>query len=317
MDKEQQEKELMSVVSYLYYYADMNQSDIAARLFQSRSTISRLLKKARASGVVELKINEPWHRDLALEDTIKTAFSIDRVRVLKPNASEKDLLDILGKMTSFYISCAVQDSFVLGLSWGNTIAHVVDSMTTNLNIPVTVVPIMGSMSWPVSNVENQELSARFSKIYGGRYLPLEAPLYARTRDQHQELMNAPGNAEALEIARKADIILTSVGSIESRSWENVIGTERLNRLCALGCVGHIGGHFYDINGCEIEGSYKDLLVGMTLDEIRDNHNVICAAASAKKAEAVYGALRGRFIDELFITQPLAEHLMEIADSRRL
>lgn len=317
MDREQNEQELMSIVSYLYYYADMNQSDIADRLFLSRSTISRLLKKARTSGVVELKINEPWHRDLAMEDSIKTAFSIDRVRVLQPEEYQKDVLDILGQMTSFYISCTVQDSFVLGLSWGNTIAHVVDSITTSRNIPVTVVPIMGSMSWPASNVENQELSARFSKIYGGRYLPLEGPLYARSHEQYQELMNAPANAEALDIARKADIILTSVGSIESRSWENVLGEERLNRLCELGCVGHIGGHFYDINGCEIEGNYKDLLVGLTLDEIRDNHNVICAAASPKKAEAVYGALRGRFINELFITQPLAQRLLEIADSRRV
>ena len=70
MDKEQNEQELMSVVSYLYYYADMNQSDIADRLFLSRSTVSRLLKKARQSGVVELKINEPWQRDLSMEDAV-------------------------------------------------------------------------------------------------------------------------------------------------------------------------------------------------------------------------------------------------------
>lgn len=59
MEKEQKEQEFMSIIAYLYYYSDMSQSEIADRLFLSRSTVSRLIKKARQNGVVELKINEP------------------------------------------------------------------------------------------------------------------------------------------------------------------------------------------------------------------------------------------------------------------
>ncbi|NLF26423.1 MAG: MarR family transcriptional regulator [Clostridiales bacterium] len=318
MDKEQNEQELMSVVSYLYYYADMNQSDIADRLFLSRSTVSRLLKKARQSGVVELKINEPWQRDLSMEDAVKTAFSIDRVRVLRFETGDSAVvLDALGKLASFYISCNALSHSVLGLSWGNTISYVVNSIGSSKNIPFTVVPIMGSMTWPSSNPESLGLSYRFSRIYGGRYFPLDAPLYAATREQHAELMRHPGNAEAIEVARKADFILTSVGSIRSRSWENVIGAEKLARLCEIGCVGHIGGHFFDIAGREIEGTYKELLVGLTLEEIRLSGNVICVAASEEKAEAVYGALRGGLVNTLMITYPLAERLVGIAESRRL
>lgn len=318
MDKEKNEQELMSVVSYLYYYADMNQSDIADRLFLSRSTVSRLLKKAQQSGVVELKINEPWQRDLAMEDEIRTVFSIGRARVLRFDMlSPDDVLNTLGHMASFYISCNAQSQSVLGLSWGNTISHVVDSITSSKNIPFTVVPIMGSMTWPNSNPESVELSYRFSRIYGGRYFPLDAPLYAPSSEQYQALVHKPGNAEAIEMARKADFILTSVGSVRSRSWENVIGAEKLARLWEIGCVGHIGGHFFDIGGSEIEGNYKELLVGLTLGEIRDSRDVICVAASEQKAEALYGALRGGIVDTLMITWPLAVKLMEIANTRRL
>lgn len=319
MDKDQNEQELMSVISYLYYYADMNQSDIANRLFLSRSTVSRLLKKARQSGVVELKINEPWQRDLAMEDRIKTGFQIDRVRVLCFDASfdEDRVLEALGKMVSFYISCNARSHSVLGLSWGNTISHVVNSIGSSKNIPFTVVPIMGSMTWPSSNPRSLELSYRFSRIYGGRYFPLDAPVHAASKEQQAALLDTPENAEAIEVARKADYILTSVGSIRVRSWEKVIGPENLARLRELGCVGHIGGHFFDIAGREIEGKYRDLHIGLTLDEIRASGNVICVAASEEKAEAVYGALLGGIINTLMITYPLAAKLMEIAESRRL
>lgn len=319
MDKDRNEQELMSVISYLYYYADMNQSDIANRLFLSRSTVSRLLKKARQSGVVELKINEPWQRDLAMEDQIKTAFNINRVRVLRfeEELDASAVLDALGKLVTFYISCNAHNQSVLGLSWGNTISHVVNSIGSSKNIPFTVVPIMGSMTWPSSNPESLELSYRFSRIYGGRYFPLDAPVHAATIEQHNALMDTPENAEAIEVARQADYILTSVGSIRVGSWEKVVGAENIARLQEIGCVGHIGGHFFDIAGKEIDGKYKELHVGLTLEEIRNSDNVICVAASAEKAEAVYGALRGELINTLMITYPLAVRLLEISQSRRL
>ena len=89
------------------------------------------------------------------------------------------------------------------------------------------------------------------------------------------------------------------------------------KLKEIGCVGHIGGHFYDIGGYEIEGLYKDLHVGLTLEEITANNNVICVAGTPKKAEAVFGALRGRMINTLITTMPLAQRLIETARMRSL
>ena len=317
--REQKDQEFMSVIAYLYYYADMNQSDIAERLFLSRSTVSRLIKKARQSGVVELKINEPWQRDLALEDALRTTFQIEGARVLKVDegASPEAVLDTLSQMVTYCISCNVKEHSILGTSWGNTIAHVNNAITTTQNIPLTVVPIMGTMTWPDPNPESVKLSQRFARIYGGRFFPLDAPLFADSPEHLLNLMTDPGIAEAIETSRKANLIITSVGSIEGRSWSRVLGMDKLSKLHEIGCVGHIGGHFYDINGHEIEGGYKKLHIGLTLDEIRQNKNVVCVAASEGKAEAVYGALQGRIINTLMITHPLAVRLLEIASSRSL
>ena len=313
-DRDQRDQEFMSIIAYLYYYADMNQSDIADRLFLSRSTVSRLIKKAGQSGVVELKINEPWERDLPMEDQLKTIFSIKGVRVLKvrDDMDTEAIQNTLAQMTSFYISCSLQDHAVVGISWGNMMSHVCNAIVANQNVPMTVVPIMGTMTYPHTNPESKQLSQRFARVYGGRFFPLDAPLFAASREDLQRILLDSGVMEAIATARKADLIITSVGSIEHRSWDRVLGMDRLNKLKDIGCVGHVGGHFFDIGGHEIDGSYKDLHVGLTLEEIARNDNVICVADSPLKAEAVYGALRGRLVNTLILTYPLAEKVMATA-----
>lgn len=319
MGKDQKDQEFMSIIAYLYYYADMNQSDIADRLFLSRSTVSRLIKKARQNGVVELKINEPWERDLPVEDELKTQFSIDGVRVIRipEGADGETVLNLLSQMTAYYISCNVQKHSVVGISWGNTISHVCNAIVTTQNIPMTVVPIMGTMTYPETNPESVKLNQRFARVYGGRFFPLEAPLFAASREELFRLQQDPAIMDVIATARNADLIITSVGSIEDRSWDRVLGLDRLAKLKEIGCVGHIGGHFYDLGGLEIDGAYKELHMGLTLEEIKANSNVICVAGTPKKAEAVFGALRGRMINTLITTLPLAKRLMEVAERRSL
>lgn len=319
MEKEQKDQEFMSIIAYLYYYSDMSQSEIADRLFLSRSTVSRLIKKARQNGVVELKINEPWERDLSIEDELKTMFPIAGVRVLKvPEGSDSNgVLTLLGQMTAFYISCNIKNHSVVGISWGNTISHVCAAMITTQNVPMTVVPIMGTMTYPDTNPESVKLSQRFARVYGGRFFPLDAPLYASSRDALNSLNQDPDIMEAITMSRRADLIVTSVGSIESHSWDRILGPDKLMKLKEIGCVGHIGGHFYDIGGYEIEGLYKDLHIGLTLEEITANNNVICVVGTPKKAEAVFGALRGRMVNTLITTLPLAQKLLETARMRSL
>jgi DNA-binding transcriptional regulator LsrR (DeoR family) len=48
---------LMAKAAYLYYVDDQTQSQVAKQLQVDRSTVSRLLKKARATGVVTIQVN--------------------------------------------------------------------------------------------------------------------------------------------------------------------------------------------------------------------------------------------------------------------
>lgn len=67
----QEKWNMLATVANLYYNSEMTQNEIAARMYTSRSKISRMLKEARELGIVEISIKEPWERDLDLEKQIQ------------------------------------------------------------------------------------------------------------------------------------------------------------------------------------------------------------------------------------------------------
>ena len=115
---------------------------------------------------------------------------------------------------------------------------------------------------------------------------------------------------ALQLAQNADVILTSVGSVEYKTWENYLGESTFHLLGNKGAIGHIGGHFYDINGKEINTSLNDRMIGIGYDDLERCKNVVCVAYGEAKAAAVAGALRGGFINTLIIDSACGEKLLE-------
>ncbi len=51
--------------------------------------------------------------------------------------------------------------------------------------------------------------------------------------------------------------------------------------------------------------------------LKKSNAVLCVAGSEKKAEAVYGAVKAGIADILFVTDRLAEALLETAKQRRI
>ena len=66
-----EKRNMLASVANLYYNVEMTQNQIAERFFTSRSKISRMLKEARQLGIVEIKILEPWDRNVELEQECK------------------------------------------------------------------------------------------------------------------------------------------------------------------------------------------------------------------------------------------------------
>ena len=308
----QEKWNVLAAVANLYYNSDLTQSQIAERLYTSRSRISRMLKEARELGIVEIHIQEPWERNLAYESRLKEAFSLKNVRVISTKDTNRDNgLSRIAEATAYYLDSIVKQGMVVGISWGNTLYHIIKHISTNnrKNIPITVVPIMGAASLKSPEKDGLDLAKDLASAYGGKYRYIYAPLFVKNRELKESLVQEENIKRVLELSAGADTILTSVGSIVYKSWSNYLMVSTLESLESRGAVGHIGGHFYDIRGRELETSLSERMIGITLRDIRRCREVVCAACGESKAEAVLGALRGGFLNTLVVDERCAGRIL--------
>ena len=302
----------LSAVANLYYNSDMTQNEIADRFYTSRSKISRMLKEARRIGVVEITIHEPWERNSSLEQEFMETFSLKHVRIISVKEQNSSyVLQKLGEAAAYYLDSIINKNTILGMSWGNTVYHTVQAIKTSKNIPLTVVPIMGAAITHKPERDSLDLSKELAASYGGTYHYIYAPLFVKSKTLRESLIQEPNIKKTLDLARRANVILTSVGSIASKSWKDFIQPGSLEKLSEKGAIGHIGGHFYDIQGQEILTSLSQKMIGIDLDDIRKVDEVICVAGMEEKAEAVLGAVRGGYIDTLIIDQYAARRMLEL------
>ena len=294
-----EKRNMLASVANLYYNAEMTQNQIAERFFTSRSKISRMLKEARQLGIVEITIKEPWDRNTVLEQKLMKQFCLKDIRVIIPKESNDTLiLQKLGEVAAYYLDSQIDEDTVLGMSWGNTMYHTVKAVKTSKNISLT---------------DALDLSKELAHAYGGDYHYIYAPLFVNSSDIRDSLEEDPNIKETLTIAKRANIILTSVGSIVYKSWKSYLSTKDLYYLEKNGAIGHIGGHFYNQDGIEVETPFVKRMIGLSLEDIKKAENVICVAGLEMKAEAILGAVRGGYIDTLITDENAARRMLKIID----
>ena len=90
--------------------------------------------------------------------------------------------------------------------------------------------------------------------------------------------------ESIHLAKNADVILTSVGSIEYKTWENYLGETTFQALGKQGAVGHIGGHFYNIEGKEIYTKLAERMIGIEVEDLIDCKNFVCFPSDGQQKQ---------------------------------
>ncbi len=136
----QEKWSILATVANLYYNSEMTQNEIADRMYTSRSKISRMLKEARELGIVEISIKEPWERDLNLEKEIQQTYGVKTVRAVSSrDISKEQITSRLSEVSAYYLDSVVKEKMVVGISWGNTLYHIVKYIDAT-NRALKVIP---------------------------------------------------------------------------------------------------------------------------------------------------------------------------------
>jgi DNA-binding transcriptional regulator LsrR (DeoR family) len=84
-------------------------------------------------------------------------------------------------------------------------------------------------------------------------------------------------------------------------------------------VGDMLGQFYNKNGEILNLPHHSRLIGTELSSLKEMNNVIAVAGGHKKIEAIYGALKGKYIHTMVTDESTAASLikMEVESTNEL
>lgn len=312
--REMKHLSLLADVASLYYEHDLTQSEIADKLFISRTRISRLLKQAKEKGIVEIKVNYFFERNYDLEDKFKERFNLKEVWLLNSRKkNDSELRKGIGSLAASYLKTRIRRNMTVGVSWGSTIYETVNALAAEKLLPIHVVQTMGVPSVENPKVDTREIIRRFAEIYSGKAHYLNAPLYIPDEYAKETIMSDPLIAKSLEMARNADIILTGIGTLnEAKStnpWLGYMSKELFKDIKEQGGAGCICAQFYARNGAEVDSAWNRQCIGIQLNQLRKVEEVAAVAGGEEKALAISGAIKGGYINVLISDSETAKSVM--------
>ncbi|HEY8446098.1 MAG TPA: sugar-binding domain-containing protein [Thermomicrobiales bacterium] len=312
---------LLADIAHRYYEQDMTQEQIARQLRVSRSNVSRMLKEARQRGLVEIRIHHPLQTVPQLQETLRERFGLSDCLVLSnwpPTDPEADheTAHKIGALAARYLQEHVPNHSIVGVGWGNTIWHVVTSGYLRKKVGMSVVQVMGSVGGGEPDIDGIEIASRLGRTLGGRVYYLHAPMIVTDAAVRAGLMRDQHIRRSLEMARRAQTLVLSVGAISRRSGlyrAGYLNDADLDYIQGHGVVGDLAGVHYSRSGDIIHLELNDRMISISHDIMRQIPLRIGVSWGTAKGLANLGAARSRLLNVLITDETAAREMLALAD----
>ncbi|WP_448335969.1 sugar-binding transcriptional regulator [Bellilinea sp.] len=307
-------EQLLARVAWLYYEQDLTQAEIGARLGLSRITVNRLLKEARQSGIVEIRIR-PVSFDLPLVEMLLQRFSLqDAWLVPAVEETGEELAQSLAQMAALVLAQRLQEGWTVGIGISRTISYLPDFLVLDKPVNCRFATLMGGLYFrPVEMSHNFDILTRLAVATGGEayYLPL--PTFVSEPATREHLLADPLIQRSLNVARQADMAVFSVGTVDPAALlvqAGILGEEDLKELLEYGAVGDVLGYFFDRNGRLVPAAVHQRLLGISLEDLRRIPLKMLVAGGEPKRRAVHATLRSGLVDVLVTDTATARWLCD-------
>ena len=309
-------EEAMHLAATMYYLQDEPMNAIASRLGTSRSTVSRLLKSARDSGLVQISVRPGPDATTGLVEQLRVTHGVRaHVVPVRVAATDVERLDQVAKVAARLLVDLFDDEMVLGVAWGTTISAVARALGRKPTRGGTVVQLNGAANTVTSGVDYAStIITAFGAAFDAEVRHFPVPAFFDFAATREAMWRERSVQRVLAVQRRTDIALFGVGALGGQVPSHVYSAGYLdgNDLAALHAAGVVG----DV--CTVflreDGSYGDIGInrratGPTPQELASIPRRLCVVAGEAKLRPLLAALRAGAVTDLVIDEPAARRLV--------
>ena len=241
----------------MYYMQGETMDAIASHLGTSRSTVSRLLKQARLSGVVRITLSEPTGLRSGLDSTLTRMFGVNTTVVpVKSGTTEIHRLDQVARIAGQMVTDMVEDNSAVGIAWGTTLDAITHYVVPKDVKGVSVVQMNGSANPASSGIPYVgSILSRMAAAFGGEVIHFPVPTFFDSASTKAAMWQERSVQAVLKAHRELDLAVFSVGALDSPVPSHVYSAgymtdEEKANLVHAGCVGEVNTGFIKADGAD-------------------------------------------------------------------
>lgn len=298
-------------VSRLYYELGETQNAIAEQLGVTRPQVSRLLKRARAEGIVEIRVNDRTTVESPAADALRERFGLAEV-VLAPTIAGPDELTrrMVGRAAAEVLRRALRPGAVVGIGEGVSVAAVAAGLEEVATpIPATVIPLCGG-HW--STGTEREPYRRVADALDAPVRGLMAPGLVDDAATQRALVAHAGVRAIVELWDRLDVALYGIGG---PTWSAaMVGDATDRELATRAAIGEILIAPFDLDGRFVCAALRDRVIAFDARSLGRVPVSIAVASGPGKVRPILGALRSSVVRTLVTDIATAEAVVELAEA---
>ena len=296
-------------VSRLYYELGETQEAIAGIIGITRPQVSRLLKEARARGVVEIRIVDDAETRSPAGDALRERFGLRAVHLAPTVDGPAELTRRrVGRLAGQVLRDALRDGMVLGVGDGAAMSATADEVEPGAQFDVTVVPLCGGFWRPTAGADP---ARRIAEALGGSAYALHAPGLVDEHSVRAALLRHPGVRVVTDLWGRLDAAIFGIGG---PTWsESTVGARAMAELDAAHAVGEVLIAPFDADGQFVGASLRDRTIAFDPRNLAAVATTIGVADGEAKVLPILAALRGRFLNVLVTDVGTAERVARLAE----
>lgn len=305
-------RKMLKIVT-MYYEQGLTQAIIAKKMGISRPVISKILQQAKESGVVSISIKDESAYAVELGLRLEQKYQLDDVIVVPTNEQKQSqsVKKEVSRIAAFYLKERLNVEMNIGLSWGTTLADMIDEMPYSSFPTINIAPLVGGVSSEHLYFDTNHLVFRLAEKLNSRCQYFYAPALAESIELATVLNKSQLVSKALEQAKNVDFAIIGVGNPnESSTWKRLgyIEANELQIIKETGVKGDAVASLFDKNGQTVNNEISQRMLGIKVEDLVNIPDVMVIGCGEEKAESIKPLLIGRCCSILVIDQTIAEAL---------
>jgi DNA-binding transcriptional regulator LsrR (DeoR family) len=294
--------------SRLYYELGETQNAIADQLGVTRPQVSRLLKRARAEGIVEIRIVDRTSVESPAVEALGRRFGLEAVHLAPTIAGPADLTRrMVGRLAAEVLRAALRAGAIVGVGDGASVAATAAALEeTATPVAVTVIPLCGGY-W--STGPEREPYRRIGDALGGQVRGLMAPGLVDDAATQRSLVAHAGVRAIVELWDRVDVAVFGIGAPAWRAASLGAAVER--ELDAAAAVGEVLVAPFDLDGRFVCPALRERVIALDARRLGRIPVSIGVAAGEGKVRPILGALRAGVVRTLVTDVATAEAVVAL------